>query len=50
MSLPYSDTVYVQVFERICTEVFWEGHVRAFAFLGGVPCRISYDNEKVMVS
>ena len=50
MSLPYSDTVYVQVFERICTEVFWEGHVRAFAFLGGVPRRISYDNEKVMVS
>ena len=50
MSLPYSDTVYVQVFERICTEVFWEGHVRAFAFFDGVPCRISYDNERVMVA
>jgi len=50
MSLPYSDAVYVQVFERICTEVFWEGHARAFRFLGGVPCRISYDNEKVMVA
>ena len=50
MSLPFSDAVYVQVFERICTEVFWEGHVRAFRFLGGVPCRISYDNESVMVA
>ena len=50
MSLPYSDAVYVQVFERICTEVFWEGHVRAFAFFAGVPCRISYDNERVMVA
>jgi len=50
MSLPYSDAVYVQVYEKICTEVFWDGHVRAFAFFGGVPCRISYDNEKVMVA
>jgi transposase len=50
MSLPFSDAVYVQVYEKICTEVFWDGHVRAFAFFGGVPCRISYDNEKVMVA
>ena len=27
MSLPYSDAFYVQVFERECTESFWEGHV-----------------------
>jgi len=50
MSLPYSDAVYVQVFERICTEVVWEAHVRAFAFFGGVPHRISYDNERVLVA
>ena len=50
MSLPYSDAVYVQAYEKICTEVFWDGHVRAFAFLEGVPCRISYDNERVMVA
>ena len=50
MSLPYSDAVYVQVYEKICTEVFWDGHVRAFAFFGGVPCRISYDNDSVAVS
>lgn len=49
MSLPYSDAVYVQVFERICIEVVWEAHARAFAFFGGVPYRISYDNERVLV-
>jgi transposase len=49
MCLPYSDAVFVQVFERICTEVFQEAHRRAFEFFGGVPWRISYDNEKVFV-
>jgi len=49
MSLPYSDAFYVQVFERECTETFWEGHVRAFEFFGAVPVRISYDNSKVAV-
>jgi transposase len=50
MSLPYSDAFYVQVFARECTESFWEGHVRAFAFFGAVPTRISYDNSKVAVA
>jgi len=50
MALPYSDAVYVQAFERECTETFWEGHVRAFEFFGGVPRRITYDNTKVAVS
>ena len=50
MALPYSDAVYVQAFERECTETFWEGHVQAFAFFGGVPRRITYDNTKVAVS
>ena len=50
MSLPYSDAFYVQVFERECTESFWEGHVRAFEFFGAVPTRISYDNTKVAVA
>jgi hypothetical protein len=50
MSLPYSDAFYVQVFERECTESFWEGHVRAFEFFGAVPTRISYDNSKVAVA
>jgi len=50
MALPYSDAVYVQAFEREGTETFWEGHVRAFEFFGGVPRRITYDNTKVAVS
>ena len=50
MSLPYSDAVYCRAFPRECTEVFQEGHVRAFAFFGGVPKRIAYDNTKTAVA
>jgi len=50
MSLPHSGAVFVQVFERICTEVFWEAHLRAFAFFRGVPHRITYDNDSIFVS
>ena len=37
MALPYSDAVFMQAFEHECTETFWEGHVQAFGFFGGVP-------------
>lgn len=50
MSLPYSDAVYCQVFPRECTETFQEGHARAFAFFGGVPSKIAYDNTKTAVA
>jgi len=50
MALPFSDAFFVMAFERECTESYWEGHARAFEFLGGVPQRISYDNSKVLVS
>ena len=50
MTLPYSGAVYLQAFPRECTETFLEGHVRAFAFFGGVPRRIAYDNTKVAVA
>ena len=50
MVLPHSDAFFVMAFERECTESYWEGHVRAFEFFGGVPSRISYDNAKVLVS
>ncbi len=50
MTLPYSDATFVCAFPRECTEAFLEGHVRAFAFFGGVPRRISYDNSKVAVA
>jgi transposase len=50
MTLPYSDATFVCAFPRECTEAFLEGHSRAFAFFGGVPRRISYDNSKVAVA
>jgi transposase len=50
MVLPYSDAFFVMAFERECTESYWEGHVRAFEFFGGVPTRISYDNSRVLVA
>ena len=50
MCLPHSDAVYLQAFPRICTEVLWEGHVRAFSFFGGVPSRITYDNDRTLVA
>src|SRR3954468_21713025 len=50
MPLPYSDAIFVRAFPRECTEAFLEGHARAFASLGGVPRRISYDNLKIAVA
>jgi transposase len=50
MTLPYSDAIFVAAFPRECTEAFLEGHLRAFAFFGGVPRRISYDNSRIAVA
>ncbi|MGC9458127.1 MAG: IS21 family transposase, partial [Halothiobacillaceae bacterium] len=49
MSLPYSDAVFIRAYPRECTESFQDGHVQAFAFFGGVPTRISYDNSRIAV-
>jgi len=49
MALPYSDAFFLMCTPRECTETFWEGHIRAFDFFGGVPSRISYDNSKIAV-
>ena len=45
MTLPYSDATFACVFARECTEAFLEGHVRAFAFFGGVPRRIAIQGQ-----
>jgi transposase len=50
MALPHSDAFFIRAYDRECTETFWDGHVRAFDFFGGVPRRITYDNSRVMVS
>ncbi len=49
MSLPYSDMFFVKAYPRECTESFWDGHVNAFEFFGGVPNRISYDNSRIAI-
>ena len=35
---------------RQTTEAFCDGHVRAFAFFGGVPKSILYDNTKIVAA
>ena len=50
MSMVHSDAMFVMAFPRECTEAFLEAHVKAFAFFGFVPSRISYDNTKVAVA
>jgi transposase len=50
MTLPVSNALFCCLFPRECAESFLEGHVRAFAFFGGVPRRITYDNTRIAVS
>jgi transposase len=49
MRLCYSRRLFVMAFPAQKQEAFFEGHVRAFHFLGGIPHRISYDNLKAAV-
>ena len=49
LTLPFSNARFGCLFPRECTESFHEGHASAFAFFGGVPRRISYDNSKIAV-
>ena len=50
VDLPHSDDCFVIAFPAETTEAFLEGHVRAFAYFGGVPRRILYDNTKIAVA
>jgi len=49
-ALPHSDDCFVCAFPAETTEAFLEGHVRAFAYFGGVPTRILYDNTTLAVA
>jgi transposase len=44
MRLNYSRKKFIQYFPSTDKEAFLEGHVRAFAYFGGVVERLSYDN------
>ena len=50
MDLPQSDDCFVAAFPAETTEAFLEGHVRAFAYFGGVSTRILYDNTRIAVA
>jgi len=50
MDLPQSDACFVKAYPRETTEAFLDGHVSAFAFFGGVPLSILYDNLKIAVA
>jgi transposase len=50
LDLPQSDDCFVMAFPAETTEAFLEGHVQAFAYLGGVPQTILYDNTKLAVA
>jgi transposase len=48
--LPHSDACFVKAYPAESTEAFLDGHVSAFAFFGGVPQSILYDNLKIAVA
>ena len=48
--LPHSDVWFVKAYPRETTEAFLDGHVSAFALLGGVPRSILADNTTLAVA
>jgi transposase len=48
--LPQSDACFIKAYPVETTEAFLDGHVSAFAFFGGVPISILYDNLKIAVA
>ena len=48
--LPHSDASFVKVYPAETSEAFCDGHVAAFAFFGGVPLSILYDNATLAVA
>ena len=50
LDLPHSDGCFVKAYPAEITEAFLDGHVSAFAFLGGIPQSTLYDNTKLTVA
>jgi transposase len=50
MDLPHSDKCFVKAYPAATTEAWLDGHNAAFAFFGGVPQSILYDNDKRLVA
>ena len=50
MDLPHSDAYFVRAYPAATAEAWMDGHVHAFAFFGGVPQSVLYDNDRCLVS
>lgn len=50
MSLPHSDAFFMKAYPAETTEAFCDGHNAAFAFFGGIPLSILYDNTTIAVA
>ena len=50
MDLPHSDAPFMKAYPAETTEAFLDGHVSAFAFFGGIPKSILYDNTTLAVA
>lgn len=50
LDLPHSDACYVRAYPAATAEAWMDGHVHAFAFFGGVPQSILYDNDRCLVA
>ena len=50
MDLPHSDAPFFKAYPAEVAEAFCEGHVAAFAFFGGIPLSILYDNTRLAVA
>ena len=50
LDLPHSDAGFIKAYPAERTEAFCDGHNAAFAFLGGVPQSILYDNTRLAVA
>ena len=46
----YSDAFFIRAYPAETTEAFCDGHNAAFAFFGGVPLSILYDNTSIAVA
>jgi transposase len=50
LDLPHSDACFVKAYPAETAEAFCDGHNAAFAFFGGVPLSILYDNTTLAVA
>jgi transposase len=50
LDLPHSDACFVKAYPAETAEAFCDGHNAAFAFFGGVPLSVLYDNTRLAVA